>query len=437
LKIDLEDPPGRFKAFFERFSELFKTKTRNLGDKAMDYLLGGLHLDKKFVLTNIPDVVTGTNNQQLHHFISESPWRKEPVVKRLQKDASSLIGGKDAALVVDGVSFPKQGEKSVGVARQWCGRLGKVENCQVGVFLGLATPDGERTLIDERLFLPEDWIEDEGRREEAGVPEDVEFKTKPELALEMIKEAKENDVEFGWVNADSLYGRSSSFRENLDEEDVTYMVDIPKDTKLWLAEDIASQSEIDEPSKRADELEKILDSNQEKEVEIRETERGKLESVVTALRVHTNKDDHPSDKEEWLLIRRDKNKDETKYFLSNAPPETNLRKLVEMSSTRYWIERAIEDGKGEIGMDDYEVRKWKGWHHHMTMTMLAMLLLLEMKIDLEDKTPDLTIQDVRDILKQTLPKKEVTKNEFRRLLNKKIKRRKSAKKSRHRKNKNS
>jgi SRSO17 transposase len=339
--------------------------------------------------------------------------------------------------VVDGVSFPKQGEKSVGVARQWCGNLGKVENCQVGVFLGLATPEGERTLIDERLYLPEEWIEDEERREEAGVPEDVEFKTKPELALEMIKEAKKNDVEFGWVNADSLYGRSSSFRENLDEEDVTYMVDIPKDTKVWLAEEIDPQSEIDKPPKRADELEKTLDSNQKKEVEIRETERGKLESEVTALRVHTNKNDHPSDREEWLLIRRDQNKDKTKYFLSNAPPETSLHKLVKMSSTRYWIERAIEDGKGEIGMDDYEVRKWKGWHHHMTMTMLAMLLLLEMKIDLEDKCPDLTVQDVRDILQRTLPKKEVTKNEFRRLINKKIKRRKSAKKSRHRKNKNS
>ncbi len=151
-------------------------------------------------------------------------------------------------------------------------------------------------------------------------------------------------------------------------------------------------------------MEETLDSNQKKELEIRETERGKLESEVTALRVHTNKNDHPSDREEWLLIRRDKNKNETKYFLSNAPPETTLDKLVEMSSTRYWIERAIEDGKSEIGMDDYQVRKWIGWHHHMTMTMLAMLLLLEMKIDLGDNCPDLTIQDVRDILQRTLPK---------------------------------
>ncbi|KXB08939.1 hypothetical protein AKJ55_00155 [candidate division MSBL1 archaeon SCGC-AAA382M17] len=408
-EIDLNQSPGRVEAFFERFSELFKTETRDVGDRAMDYILGGLHLDKKFVLTNIPKVVPDTDNQRLHHFVSESPWKKEPVIERLQEDASGLIGGEDSALVVDGVSFPKQGEKSVGVARQWCGNLGKVENCQVGVFLGLATPDGERTLIDERLFLPEDWIEDEECRKEAGVPENVKFKTKPELALEMIDEAEKNDVEFGWVNADSLYGRSSSFREKLNKKDIIYMVDIPKDTKLFLAGTKALQSEIEENPKRADKLEETIDSNQKKELELRETERGKLESEVTALRVHTNKNDHPSDREEWLLIRRDKNKNETKYFLSNAPPETTLDKLVEMSSTRYWIERAIEDGKSEIGMDDYQVRKWIGWHHHMTMTMLAMLLLLEMKIDLGDNCPDLTIQDVRDILQQTLPRRNVTK----------------------------
>ncbi|PTD93918.1 hypothetical protein C9439_05225, partial [archaeon SCG-AAA382B04] len=149
-EIDLNQSPGRVEAFFERFSELFKTETRDVGDRAMDYILGGLHLDKKFVLTNIPKVVPDTDNQRLHHFVSESPWKKEPVIERLQEDASGLIGGEDSALVVDGVSFPKQGEKFVGVARQWCGNLGKVENCQVGVFLGLATPEGERTLIDER-----------------------------------------------------------------------------------------------------------------------------------------------------------------------------------------------------------------------------------------------------------------------------------------------
>ncbi|KXB07493.1 hypothetical protein AKJ52_00080 [candidate division MSBL1 archaeon SCGC-AAA382C18] len=434
-KIDLEDPPGRFEAFHERFSELFKTKTRNVGDKAMDYLLGGLHLDKKFVLTNIPEVVDDTNNQRLHHFISESPWRKEPVIERLQEDASELIGGEDTALVVDGVSFPKQGEKSVGVARQWCGRLGKVENCQVGVFLGLATPDGERTLIDERLYLPEDWIEDEERREEAGVPEDVEFKTKPELALDMILEAKENGVSFGWVNADTAFGDSGDFRRGLDEEDITYVVEVPCNTNIWLEEEVDPSGGKRKPSRRVDELADELDQSQFEEVYVRDTERGELRCDAIALRVRTVENDCPSDDEEWLVIRKDN--DETKYLLSNAPPNAELEKLVRMSAGRYWIERAIEDGKGEVGMADYEVRKWRGWHHHMTMTMLAMLLLLEMKIGLGDKCPDLTVQDVRDILQRTLPKRNVTKDDFRKLLEEKIKRRKSAKKSRHRKNKNS
>ncbi len=436
-KINLREPPGYFREFHGRYLERFKTKTRDVGDKAMDYMLGGLHLDKKFTLTNIPEVVPDTNNQRLHHFITESPWEWEPVIRQLQKDVSDLIGGGDSALVVDGVSFPKQGEKSVGVARQWCGRLGKVENCQVGVFLGLATPEGDRTLIDERLYLPEKWVEDEERREEAGVPRDAEFKTKPELALDMILEAEENGVSFGWVNADSLYGRSSDFRERLDDESITYMVDIPSDTKVWLVEEVTSSKEGEEQPVRVDELSDELNPSQMEEVYVRDTERGELRSEAAALRIHTLDNGHPSDKEEWLVIRRDKNKDGTKYLLSNAPPETDLDKLVKMSATRYWIERAIEDGKGEVGMGDYEVRKWRGWHHHMTMTMLAMLLLLEMKIGLGDKCPDLTVQDVRDILQRTLPKRKVTEDDFRKLLEEKIKRRKSARNSRHRKNKNS
>lgn len=163
------------------------------------------------------------------------------------------------------------------------------------------------------------------------------------------------------------------------------MVDIPSDTKVWLAEDMTPSEEGDGPSQRVDKLAEEIDPSRREEVHVRDTERGELSSELTALRVHTVEDNHPSNDEEWLVTRRDKNKDETKYYLSNAPPEKDFDKLVKMSATRDWIERAIEDGKGEMGMGDYEVRKWRGWHHHMTMTMVAMLLLLEMRIDLEDK----------------------------------------------------
>ncbi|KXA91557.1 hypothetical protein AKJ63_01300 [candidate division MSBL1 archaeon SCGC-AAA259D18] len=429
-KIDLREAPRFFEKFYRRYSRHFKTKTRSVGNKAKNYMLGGLHLDRKATLTNMPKVISGADSQNLQHFITDSPWKNEPVITQLQKDADDLIGGEDSALIVDGSAFSKQGEKSVGVKRQWCGRLGKVENCQVGVFLGLANSKGDRTLIDEQLYLPEEWAEDEERRKEAGVPEVVKFRKKPELALDMILGAKENGVSFGWVNADSLYGRSSDFRGRLDEENITYVVDVPSDTNVRQVGEAASIEGEEEPSRRVDELAEGLDSSRMEKVYVRDTERGELKSEAIALRVYTVEDEKPSDDEEWLVIRKDDNKDETKHLLSNESPDTSLEKLVKMSAARYWIERAIEDGKGEASMGDYEVRKWKGWHHHMTMVMLAMLLLLEMKLKLGEETPALTVQDTREILQFTLPRRDVTADDFLKLLREKIKRRKTARASR-------
>lgn len=436
-KIDLRAGPRHFREFNGRYSERFKTKTRDVGDKAKAYMFGECNLNEKVTMTNIPKVAPDTNNQKLQQFITDSPWEWEPVIKQLQGDANDHIGGKDSALIVDESGFPKQGKKSVGVKRQYCGRLGKVENCQVGVFLGLTNLEGDRTLIDERLYLPKEWVEDKGRREEAGVPEDVEFKTKPELALEMIFGARENGVSFGWVNADTLYGDSSSFRERLDGEDIIYMVDVSSDTNVWLAEEVDPSGGTSKPSRRVDKLAGELDPSWLEEVYVRDTERGELRSEAAALRVHPVENGRPSSDEEWLVIRKDKSENETKYLLSNAPPDTSLDRLVKMSAARYWIERMIEDGKGEVGMADYEVRKWRGWHHHMTMTMLSMLLLLELKLKMGEEAPDLTVGDVRDILQFTLPKRNVTEDDFRQLLREKIRRRKAARASRHRKNRGS
>lgn len=379
---ELEKTAEMFEKFHERYSHFFNTTTRNNGDTAKDYISGQIQLDGKGTMTNIPKKVDGGDYQAYQHFISNSPWDEVGVIDQIQKDVSELIGDEEeGALVVDGVGFPKQGKKSAGVARQWCGRLGKVENCQVGVFLGYVNSE-ERILMDKRLFLPEKWINDEERRIEAGIPEDIEFKTKPELALDMISHAEKNNVPFGWINADDLYGRSIEFRQELNDNEHTYMVDIPCDTKVWLSEDIDSTTgEPKRAPRRVDKIKKELEPKQMERLFVRDTERKELWTKVSVLRVHPVKNNKPLG-ELWLIIRKNEDEDEYVYQFSNAPQDTTLKKLVKMSYTRYWIERSIEDAKGEVGLADYEVRKWKGWHHHMTMCMLAMLLLLEVKLNL-------------------------------------------------------
>lgn len=386
-KKDIEETAEAFEEFHERYSEYFRTTTRDTGETAKKYMHGQYLLEGKVLPTTIPKMVDGCNNQNLQHFITESPWDEKGVIKQIQYDTSELTGDeKEGALSVDGVAFPKQGNKSVGVSRQWCGRLGKVENCQVGVFLGYSDNHGNRILMGKRLYLPKEWAEDDKRREEAGVPEEIEFKTKPELGLDLIHEAVENNVPFGWINGDTAYGRSIKFRESLDGDDLTYMLDIPCDTLVWLPGWIdSSTGKPHRPPKRVDELKDELDSSQMVRVFIRDTYRGELWTNVSTLRVHPVKDNEPME-EEWLVIRDDENKDnKTRYQFSNASPNTSLKKLVNMSARRYWIERAIEDAKGEVGMADYEVRKWKGWHHHMTMSLLAILFLLEWKLEFGKK----------------------------------------------------
>lgn len=384
---DLKETAEAFEEFHKRYSKYFRTTTRDSGETAKKYMYGQYLLEEKVLPTTIPKKVDGCNYQNLQHFITESPWDEDGVIKQIQKDVSSLIGNEEeGALSVDGFAVEKQGDKSVGVARQWDGRRGKVDNCQVGVLLTYSDNCGNRAPMGKRLYLPEEWAEDEERREEAGVPEDIEFKTKPELGSDLIHDAVENNVPFGWVNGDSVYGRSIKFRESIDADGITYMLDIPCDTLVWLPEWIdSSTGKPIRPPRRVDKVKDELDPSQVKRVFIRDTYRGELWTNVSVLRVHPVKDNKPMG-EEWLVIRDDDNEgNKTRYQFSNASSNTTLKKLVNMSARRYWIERAIEDAKGEVGMADYEVRKWRGWHHHMTMSMLSILFLLEWKLELEGK----------------------------------------------------
>jgi SRSO17 transposase len=366
------------------------------------------------------------------------------MLDQIQRDVTKLIGDEiNGSIHIDESSFPKQGTDSVGVARQYCGRLGKIENCQVGVFLGYVN-GRNRTLIDERLYLPKEWAVDLNRRRDAGVPDDVPFKSKAELAKEMILHARDNGVPFGWVGMDSFYGDQPWFRNELDEEGITYIADIHCDTYVWL-----SQPETGIPERKSrygrsptrikvldgepaaisvEDLAKQVPLSQWHHVFVRDTERGALWADIAVLKVYPRENNLPG-RLQLLILRKEENTNNIKYQLSNASLDSSLSSLVKMSHSRYWIERAFEDGKGIAGLANYQTRTWNGWHHHVTLSLLAMLMLLSIAFEAGEDTDLLTVQDAKAILEMILPRKHYRDKDVIKLINDRYKSRHSAKMS--------
>jgi SRSO17 transposase len=430
------------------FIEHFRTKTRSVEKQSFQYLHGKFlqkgRGDMVSYARNVPDC----NSQSLQHFITHSPWDEKPVIRQIQTEVVDMIGDEvNGSLHVDESGFLKDGKHSVGVQRQYCGRFGKVDNCQVGVFLGYVN-ENRRILMDERLFLPATWIDDKKRREKCGVPDHITFKTKVELAWDMILDAKKNEIPFGWIGMDCLYGRASELRKQIDDEGMTYIADIPLNTRVWRER---PKTAIPKKGRRGRKptiervvdgepapievatLAKDLDPSSFERVYLRDTERKELWSSMACLRVYPVHDTLPG-KECWLIIRKDPGT-KTKYQLSNAPPTTTIERLGQMSCSRYWIERAFEDAKGEVGMADYQVRSWRSWHHHMALTFLAMLYILDLSLDWGDRAPLLTVQDTKDILVEILPRNQLTEDEVLEYIKEKHRARASARRSHHRRNK--
>jgi SRSO17 transposase len=435
--------------FHWKYSTNFKTKTRTSEKQALQYLEGKFLEKGRGNMTSYAENVKGSNNQKFQHFISDSQWDTEPIIDQIQKDVTDLIGDKiNGSIHIDESGFKKEGKNSVGVKRQYFGRLGKIDNCQMGVFLGYANGN-RRTLIDERLYLPEDWANDPIRRKKCGVPDDIVFKTKGQLGLEMLLEAQNRKVPFAWVGMDCFYGEQPWLLDEIDSKDMIYIADIPFDTQIWLEK---PRTEIPEkkgivgrnPKREkiicgepqpitVQELAKQLDSSRYKRVFLRETERKELWSMLACLRVFPVRNKLPG-VETWLIIRKDEGENKTKFQLSNAPLDTSIERLGQMSCSRYWIERALEDGKGEAGLADYQVRGWTGWHHHMVMTLLAMLFILQMVVKWGRKAESMSVQDVKEILEVILPRKKITEKEILAIIQQKHRARLSARKSHHRRN---
>jgi SRSO17 transposase len=403
---DLRQALPLFQEFVQRFAPLViddeRTESRQ---ERMDAFLRGLLLDAESTKTaeSIALKVHGDPSQvrMTQVFLGQSAWPDEPLRGELALWVDQEIGSDQGTLIVDESGFPKWGDKSVGVARQYCGATGKIDNCQMGVFLAYASTAGH-TLLDERLYLPEEWASSAQRRQEAGVPEGVVFRTKPELALELIR-CVGPKVRHGWVTFDEGYGKDPGFLSGLEELDERYIGEVPKSCRVWFQRPRVTEPKpgwTGRPRTKArvaakqpepqtvEHIAATLPSSAWKRLRFRQGTKGTQQAHFARVRVVAERDDLPGP-DLWVVIERSCDQAPyIKYYLSNAAADCPLLEMVQAGHNRWPIEDCFLRGKQEVGLDDYEVRGWRGWHHHMTLAMLALWFLVLQKRRLGEKNRD-------------------------------------------------
>lgn len=352
---------------------------------------------------NIAEAFDGGSVRSLQAFITTGAWRDSDILAQLRSEVVAKLGEEDAVWNSDETGFPKKGTQSVGVKRQYSGTLGRTDNCQVAVFANYCSTKGH-TFVDRRLFLPEDWAGDADRRTEAGVPEDVIFRTKPALALEMVANAVSEGVPFRWVGGDCVYGDNPTFVQGVRTLGKWYVLDISCDTQVWTEQPqvIPAQKRLRPkrgrvPSKplvvgdrrRVDEIVAELPTSAWRRVVVGEGSQGPRMYEYAELRVWFSEDELPGPCERLLVRRSLGQSAEWKYHRSNASVEVPLEKLAQVRGVRWTIEEDIQSCKGECGLDEYETRGWVGWHHHTALSVLALAFLALQKQRLgEKRAPD-------------------------------------------------
>jgi SRSO17 transposase len=399
---DLRKALPLFDDFVGRFAPLLGADAR--ADRAHAYLRGLLlDNDDNKTAEAIALKVYGDPSQvrMTQVFVSQSPWLDAPLRHELVDWVDDDLGDDDGIMVLDESSYPKCGAKSVGVARQYCGATGKIDNCQVAVYAAYAG-SGSHTLLDTRLYLPKEWTDDPARCRAAGVPEDVVFRTKPELAFELVL-ALRSQVRHSWITFDEVYGRDPEFISGLEEMGERYIGEVPKDTRVWLKRPAVQEpgsSGKGAPRRKArvapgepasqtvEEVAAALPAAAWQRLRFRDGSKGQQWAHFARLRVVAERDDLPGP-ELWLVIERTcTQKAERKYYLSNAAKDCPLRTLVVVGHSRWTIEDCFLRGKGEVGLEDYEVQGWRGWHHHQTLVLLALWFLVLQQRRLGKKNHD-------------------------------------------------
>lgn len=380
-------------------------------------------------MERMAEVVPGSDDQVLQHFLTYSPWSYREVMDQVASDTNMLFGrNADTCLIIDESGLPKKGDKSVGVGRQWCGEVGKVENCQVGVFGALACGDAV-TLIDARLYLPKSWTGDPNRSELAGVPEEhIVQKSKCDLALEIVKHARGNGITYNWVGVDGGYGKDPAFLRNLADANEIFVADVHKDQRIYLEDPNpivpeAKSNRGKKPTRLIAQSESIRVDRWAAEqpesawqlIAIREGSRGKIWVEVLHKRVWVWDGEEEAAHCWHLIVRRETDaRKEIKYSLSNAADTTTAERLAFMQGQRYWVERSLQDGKTEVGLGDYQARKWNSWHHHMALVMMAMLFMLKTRLSNKNDYPLLSCHDVKLMLAYFLPRRDTSFEEIQR-----------------------
>jgi len=393
-------------------------------------------------MERMEEMVAEADEQRLQHMLTESAWDHRAVLDQVAQEADHWLGGtQDSCLLIDESGFAKKGKHSVGVKRQWCGRLGKVDNCQVGVFAALGKGHLS-TLIDERLYLPKEWVLNPARCRKAGIPQ-VErvHKSKSALALEMVSHQRALGLRFAWVGADGGYGKEPAFLRGLEAMGEIFVVDIHKDQHLYLEDPRPAVPEPSSPARgrprrqlqaqsacsRVDQWVGEQPQADWQRMTLRDSSKGKLRVEILHRRVWLW-DAKEAQAHQWhLLVRREIDSPETiKYTLSNAPAEISAQRLAQMQAQRFWIERSLQDGKSESGLADYQARQWRSWHHHMALVFMAMLFMLEERIVQKDNLPLLSCSDIESLLRSFLPRRDVKQDEVLRQMEKRHRKRQAA-----------
>jgi len=402
VEQDVSNFIEELKGFHGEFQDCFaRSESR---DNFFKYMVGQFSDIERKSIEPIALKVVDARVRPMQRLVSDVIWDRGKIMQKYRRMVNEDLGDPSGVLIFDESGFVKKGDDSAGVGKQYCGPLGKVENCQVGVFTAYASRQGY-CLLDSRLFIPEKWFSDEyaEKRTKCQFPEDLEFKTKPQLAVAMFQELEHQEsLPFKYVVADTIYGNSPDFIDAVENCDgVTYFVAVANDTLCWLTPPITRTKTYKYRGQQRTKT--VIAKTEQKPLtvtmiahrindyfwyrrQVSEGTKGPIAYEFTKLRVVLANDGLPW-KNVWLIIKRSLgDKPEYCYYISNAPRGTRLKTFVWLSGVRWAIEQCFEETKTELGMDHYEVRKFLGWHHHMLTCMLAHFFLWHLKIRLGKKS---------------------------------------------------
>lgn len=429
----------RLSSCWERFQPCFQTMTRNTSHYAFDYVSALLRMDTN---RNFAQIGRNTHQdpQNIQHFMTNSPWSARAVLQQVQHEIANtpqlLVG---SVLLLDESGEEKASAHTVGCARQYNGRQGKVDMSQMGVFLAYANLDVNLwTWVDGQLYFPKEWFAPQKQplRDKLGVPKEQTFAKKWEIGLAMIRSLHTQGLPFDLVACDAHYGQCNAFRAGLAQRGIGYCADIPADTQVYgECPEFGSAPGKDKgcPGTPA----RVLDPSQARTVAqiaqdpntvwqtlcVRPTERGYLQEPFACVRVWTLREGSPV--QEWLILRQESSH-KISYALANASPDASLAQLAEQKCVRYFVERGNQDAKSELGFDEFCGQKYRAWEHHLALTVLASWFVAQTKLDFTqsyprdgclasewevDVLPALSTANVRELLRAVMPLPQLSEEE--------------------------